>query len=179
MKPRTVKKCEVCGNLFTPFQTTQKACSLKCAQRHSEALRIKKSARQGKVLLRQKDRADSLRGAQKAFNEYIRMRDFHKPCISCGITTGQMHAGHYRTTAAASQLRFDTRNVHKQCSQCNSSKSGNIVEYRKELVERIGLAGVVALENNSETRKYSINYLRRLARIFRRRARYYRRLRGV
>ncbi|MEF3019469.1 recombination protein NinG, partial [Pseudomonas aeruginosa] len=56
---------------------------------------------------RLKSRADHLREAQQAFNEFIRLRDAYQPCISCGRHhDGQYHAGHYRTVAASPELRF-------------------------------------------------------------------------
>ena len=77
--------------------------------------------------------------AQTAFNAYIRERDKDLPCISCGRHhTGQYHAGHYRTTKAMPELRFDEDNVHKQCSACNNHLSGNIENYRPALIEKIG-----------------------------------------
>ncbi|WP_372584593.1 recombination protein NinG [Cronobacter sakazakii] len=69
--------------------------------------------------------------------------------MSCGtFTSAQWDAGHYRTTAAAPQLRFDERNIHKQCVVCNQHKSGNLVPYRAELIRRIGLSAVEAVESN-------------------------------
>lgn len=87
---------------------------------------------------------------QREVNRYIRERDFGMPCISCDRRTGsQMHAGHYRTTKAAPQLRFNHDNLWLQCEHCNTFLSGNIVEYRKRLIVRIGLERVEALENDN------------------------------
>jgi len=92
---------------------------------------------------------------QRAFNDYIRARDGNI-CISCGSTTAvSYHAGHYRTTAAASQLRFNEDNVHSQCSACNTHQSGNISPYRINLITKIGLQRVLALESNNEPHRYT------------------------
>lgn len=92
---------------------------------------------------------------QRAFNDYIRARDGNI-CISCGSTTAvSYHAGHYRTTAAASQLRFNEDNVHSQCSACNTHHSGNIGPYRINLITKIGLQRVLALESNNEPHRYT------------------------
>jgi len=105
-----------------------------------------------------KSLTDHLHEAQRHFNMYIRIRDEHKPCISCGKVSGvQFHGGHYRTTKAAPQLRFNEDNVHKQCAQCNNHLSGNITEYRIELVKRIGVERVESLENNNELHRYTID----------------------
>lgn len=77
-------------------------------------------------------------------------------CISCGTKTAfAWHAGHYRTTAAAPQLRFNPDNIWLQCSACNVHKSGNIEAYRAALVELIGEERVLALESNNETHRYT------------------------
>ena len=111
--------------------------------------------------------------AQIAMNKYIRARDVDKPCISCSQSPykGQRHASHYRPRSVASQLSFNTWNIHASCSQCNNMKSGNLVPYRLELVERIGLERVEWLECNNELATYDIDYLKRVKRIFNKRAR--------
>ncbi len=67
-----------------------------------------------------------------------------------------MDAGHYRTTAAAPQLRFDERNIHKQCVVCNQHKSGNLVPYRVELISRIGQEAVDEIESNHNRHRWTI-----------------------
>lgn len=52
-------------------------------------------------------------------------------CISCGTHDAKVwHAGHYRTVAKASHLRFTRININLQCDDCNVGKSGNIKAYR-------------------------------------------------
>lgn len=63
---------------------------------------------------------------------------------------------------AAGQLRFDLRNIHKQCSACNSKQSGNIVEYRINLIARIGEQAVLDLESDHRTHRWTIPELRDL-----------------
>jgi hypothetical protein len=41
---------------------------------------------------------------------------------------------------------FNEDNVHGQCVECNSYKSGNRVNYLKGLIERIGREKVLRLE---------------------------------
>lgn len=110
---------------------------------------------------------DYAKEAELAFNAWIRFRDRDKPCISCGRDhQGQYHAGHYRTVKAAKQIRYHAWNVHKQCSTCNNYDSGNIVEYRINLIKRIGQEKVEWLESNHELAKYDIEYLKRLKKVF-------------
>ncbi|EEY2171313.1 recombination protein NinG, partial [Escherichia coli] len=96
-------------------------------QKQKDKLKIQKLAL--------KPRSYWIKQAQQAVHAFIRERDRDLPCISCGtLTSAQWDAGHYRTTAAAPQLRFDERNIHKQCVVCNQHKSGNLVPYRVELI---------------------------------------------
>jgi hypothetical protein len=129
---------------------------------HQNALRAKKDRKEHRDAKEHaKTRRDWTEEAQTAFNRFIRARDSEEPCISCGRHhTGQYHAGHYRTTAAAPELRFNELNVHKQCAPCNNHKHGNVVEYRIRLVERISLAKVEWLEGPHEPAKLTIEDLK-------------------
>lgn len=123
--------------------------------------------------------------AQKEFNAYIRARDYLDGCISCGKDKleieaeqgwkvgGCWDAGHFRTRGAAGHLRFNTDNCHKQCKSCNagsgqfSSKSETVgTFYRERLVAKIGIDRVERLENNNQTRKFDIEYLKKVKRVF-------------
>jgi len=96
-----------------------------------------------------------IKQAQQAFNEFIRYRDRHLPCISCGRHhEGQYHAGHFRTTGANPELRFDEDNVHKQCSPCNNHLSGNLIAYRPALISKIGQARFDVLMGPHELPKW-------------------------
>ncbi|MDK1095448.1 recombination protein NinG, partial [Cronobacter sakazakii] len=118
-------------------------------QQQKDRLKIRKLAL--------KPRSYWIKQAQQAVNAFIRERDRDLPCISCGtFTSAQWDAGHYRTTAAAPQLRFDESNIHKQCVVCNQHKSGNLVPYRAELIRRIGLAAVEAIESNHSRHRWTI-----------------------
>lgn len=165
------KTCRACGGKFRPSLSTQKACSVKCAldlakepanqiiARKAIAQRERREIKVRKEKL--KSRADHMREAQAVFNQWVRLRDEALPCISCGRHHhGKYDAGHYRTTAACPELRFDPLNVHKQCSPCNTQLSGNIVEYRLELIRRIGQEQVDWIEGPHEAKRYTIEDLR-------------------
>lgn len=83
--------------------------------------------------------------AQKYFNAFIRRRDASRGCISC-VKTKIDHAGHYMAQGSSGALRFDEDNVHGQCSGCNVFKHGNLIEYRINLIKKIGEERVDALE---------------------------------
>lgn len=166
-----MKKCRVCKSKFEPFSSLAVACSQKCALVHvqnendKKAAKVKKEYRQWVKVQRErlKSKGDHTREAQQAFNAFIRARDAHLPCISCGsYTAGQYHAGHYRTTKAAPELRFDESNVNKQCAQCNNFDSGNITEYRISLIERFGQTEVDRLEGPTPPKHYSVDDLKEI-----------------
>jgi hypothetical protein len=105
--------------------------------------------------------------AQQSFNFFIRKRDKDLPCISCGrYHQGQWHAGHYLTTGARPELRFEPLNCHKQCAPCNNHLSGNIALYRQGLILRIGKSELEWLEGPHPSRKYSIEDLKEIIRIY-------------
>ena len=161
------KPCEVCQNLFVPDRMGQIVCRPACAM---------KKVRQEKVQERAKVRTRKeaiktipvlIKEAQHAFNAYIRARDAHQPCISCGKPPPDLSglhagrdAGHYRSVGSASHLRFHEDNVHAQCVHCNQWGAGRAVDYRIGLVARLDLMRVEALENNNATHKWTHEELR-------------------
>lgn len=94
--------------------------------------------------------------AQIVFNRFIRYRDKNMPCISCNTKKANFDAGHYQSAGQNPQLRFNELNCHKQCVKCNRLLSGNLKEYRINLIKKIGLARVEELECDNSVRKYSI-----------------------
>jgi hypothetical protein len=172
------KKCKnpACGISFPPQRLGQAVCSPKCAlamapansekarkaidQRERHEIQVRKE--------KLKSRAEHLREAQAAVNEYVRLRDAHLPCISCDsmpndkdlMTGSRWDAGHYRSVGACPELRFEPLNIHRQCVKCNRNLSGNAVEYRIRLVLRIGAETVAWLEGPHEPRKYTVEEIK-------------------
>lgn len=167
-KEPKLKKCRnpACRTEFSPFQTTQKACSPTCALKLVEISKEKaarKELKEGRKKL--KTKSEWLREAQRAFNRYIRVRDKDEPCISCGTIDPNIQycAGHYLTRGGYPELRFDENNVHKQCNQyCNLQLSGNISKYRINLVEKIGISQVEWLEGKHEPKYYTIEQIQEI-----------------
>lgn len=157
-----MRKCKACGTRYEPTRPLQTACSLPCAIIQATQARLKKEQKADKAKRESlKPRSQWMKEAQASFNRYIRARDAGQPCISCGrYHNGQIHAGHYLSTGARPELRFDERNVHSQCAPCNNHLSGNITLYRIGLIAKIGLAAVEELEGPHEPKKYSIDDLR-------------------
>lgn len=179
-KPKEYK-CKVCGNYFTKtISTLQKVCSPKCAIIISQEMARKNREQAEKqerletkkrmVALKQKikSRSDWLNDLQSWVNKFIRLRDKNEPCISCGrYHQGQWHAGHYRSRGACPELRFNEDNIHKQCSVCNNHKSGNAIEYRINLISKIGLERVEFLERHDhQPLKLSIDEIKELIKVY-------------
>lgn len=83
--------------------------------------------------------------AQTVFNKFIRERDKDLPCISC--QKGRVeNAGHYLSQGHYSIFRFNELNTNGQCIRCNKWLSGNLIHYRTHLIEKIGEAEVIKLE---------------------------------
>lgn len=168
-KPKTCKN-PACRASFVPQRLGQAVCSPKCAlatvevQKAKEKKSLAQAGRRDIKVRKEKlkSRADHLKDTQHAFNAWIRARDAGQPCISCGTTADvQYCAGHYRTTAASPELRFEPLNVHLQCNRnCNMGKSGNLLGYRPGLIEKIGIHAVEWLEGPHEPKKYTVEQLK-------------------
>lgn len=167
-KPKP-KKCKVCRTEFSPARPLQSACSVPCAlevvkakkaKEHRQIERKEKAERLD-ARRRLKTKSEWLRECQAVVNQYVRLRDRDLPCISCQRHhEGKYDAGHFRTVKACPELRFETLQIWKQCVPCNQYLSGNLIEYRKELVRRIGLEKVEWLEGPHEPKRYSIEDLK-------------------
>lgn len=169
-----MKKCRFCKSQFTPLRTDQVVCSYQCAINLNAAAKKKKQRQAELIVLRAdkvtreklKTRSDYIKEAQIEFNKYVRLRDSGQGCISCGSACGEGSiggsgdAGHFRSRGSAPHLRFDERNCHLQCKRCNRYLSGNVADYRVGLVRRIGLDVVLALEEDQEPRKYTVDELK-------------------
>jgi len=174
-KPKTCKN-PACRASFVPQRLGQAVCSPKCglAIKDVNQDRARKSLAQvgrADIKVRKeklKTRADHLREAQAAVNEYVRLRDAHLPCISCDstpndndlMTGSRWDAGHYRSVGACPELRFEPLNIHRQCVKCNRNLSGNAVEYRIRLVLRIGAEKVAWLEGLHPACKYTVEEIK-------------------
>ncbi|WP_116817915.1 recombination protein NinG [Pseudomonas syringae] len=168
------KRCPECRVMFTPDRQRQVVCGdINCAIAHGQsekgrAIAGKALAEAGRreIKVRKealKSRGDHMKDTQQAFNEWVRHRDAALPCVSCGRHhEGKYDAGHYRTVGSNPALRFEPLNCHKQCVPCNQHKSGNVIEYRIELVRRIGIVKVEWLEGPHEPQKYTVEELKAL-----------------
>jgi hypothetical protein len=172
-KPR---KCRMCSGVFIPFRSTTSVCSPKCAEAWSAKVKEQKAARANReerkslreAMEKAKTRGAHLKELQAAFNQWIRLRDAGKPCIACRrYHQGQNHAGHYRSVGSCPELRFEPDNVHLTCQPCNVHLSGNLIQMRIGMIEKIGLARVEWIEGYHEPKKYTLQEIREMKAFYR------------
>lgn len=175
------KKCKQCkefilaesgikinAGFFCNFDHAVKFGQYKAQEDKRRATKKKNTAQ--KKAFRLNDKPLRLKEAQKAFNAFIRYRDKYIDCISCGkerketaVSSGSnFHAGHFKTAGGFPELRFEELNCHKQCAYCNNYLSGNVAEYRKNLIDKIGLDKVEWLEGPQKAKKYTCEDLKEI-----------------
>lgn len=100
------------------------------------------------------NRSTVMRKADESFSIFIRTRDSQPyegrafKCISCGrvLPIEQADCGHYVNRSHMS-VRFNEKNCNAQCRHCNRFMEGNIQDYRKGLIGKIGLQQVELIES--------------------------------
>jgi hypothetical protein len=157
------KKCKECKEQFLPQFFNQKYCFKKSCReieikrildRQKRTQKKEWSKRKRETKERLKTRSERLNDLQKIFNKFIRLRDKGNDCISCGnYIKGVKHASHYKSQGGHSMVRYNEDNVFVSCYRCNVMLSGNLLEYRKRLIDKIGLERVEKVERLSMLEK--------------------------
>jgi len=117
---------------------------------------------------------DKINQLDSIFSQFIRLRDSQAygfeyfRCISCGAVLPFDHAdcGHYikRSNMAT---RFDEDNCHSQCITCNRFRQGNVENFRRNLVKKIGEDKVEELERKGRgIAKFSSGYIEELIKVY-------------
>ncbi len=166
------RKCKECREKYTPVRPMQVGCGYDCdiqiALKASVKARIKReqaakkedkeykrvTVRRMKALL-DTDPKHWAKRAKTACHLYIRTLYANEPCFTCGTTNDvEYAAGHFIPDGRAAALRYDERNIRKQCNMyCNKSLSGNVLVYRSKLVSIHGEEYVQELERIGHTQK--------------------------
>lgn len=174
MRKPARRKCKVCSEWFHPSYPNVVWCCPEHGAIYAIELRTKEKVKAEAKRIKAKHEAEKadrqrlaekkqqvkplsyfIKQAQQAFNDFIRYRDRLLPCISCDrYHEGQYHAGHFRTTGANPELRFDEDNCHKQCAPCNNHLSGNLIAYRPAMIAKIGQERFDALMGPHELPKW-------------------------
>lgn len=168
------KKCRNCKCLFTPFNTTTIVCSLECSIELTKANREKKEKKDWRAEKKRrkealKTKSDYLKELQVVFNKWVRLRDEGDNCISCNKPAKKENAGHYRSVGGNPELRFEPLNCNLQCEYCNTYLHGNLIDYRINLINKIGLDKVEWLESKHEPKHYTVQELKELKEYYKKR----------
>ena len=170
--------CTVCQKPFTLQRMGQRVCGYRCSAKVPKIERKAEKARDRASKEAQKTLPTLRKEAQEAFNLFVRTRDAGLACICCGkmpqgpeaLTGGQWDSGHYRSRGACPELAFHEDNAHAQLKDCNRH-SWDVASYRAELIRRIGIDRVTALEGPHSMPKYSRDDMRAIRETYRAKAR--------
>lgn len=158
-------KCKNCKQNFTPIRFNMKYCmETICLKAFSDEIKTKQWKKtQKKMKAELETIQDVVKAAQIVFNKYIRERDKNELCISCKQIPKKVNAGHFWNANNHWNVRFDEDNVHVQCERCNSYLSGNLIEYRQNLLTKIGAERFNQLEAKARvTRKFTKDELKEI-----------------
>ena len=162
-------RCKNCKEKFEPTRFNMKYC-LK-----DECVRVWVESEKAKQWKKTKQKAkldlmtlsDYLKLAQQVFNKFIRLRDKGNVCISCQKKPLKENAGHFFNANNHYNVRFDERNVNLQCEHCNTYLSGNLIEYQRNLIHKIGIESYHELEADArKTRKFTKDELKEIIAIY-------------
>ena len=161
-----MSRCKNCKEKFEPIRFNMKYC-LK-----DECVRVWVESEKAKTWKKTKAKAkldlmtlsDYLKLTQQVFNKWINLRDKGLPCISCDKPiNGRVNASHYFNANNHWNVRFNEFNVHSSCITCNQYLSGNLIEYRSRLINKIGIEQLTLLElEANKTRKFTIEELKQI-----------------
>jgi len=163
-----MKLCKNCKEPFKPtYNSVQQVCSFECSIELSKTLSEKKKAKEwNKEKKKRKEKlktnSDYLKELQIVFNKWVRLRDQGLNCISCQKPAKKENAGHYRSVGGNPELRFEPLNNNLQCEYCNTYLHGNLIDYRINLIKKIGLEKVEWLEGYHDPKKYTTEELKGL-----------------
>lgn len=164
-----MKKCKHCKEQFKPYNSLQKYCFKdECRTTWIESEK-EKQWKKKKAKLKQDLMTvqDYVKIAQQVFNKYIRERDKGNKCISCGKKPLKENAGHFYNANNHWNVRFDEYNVHLQCEHCNTFLSGNLINYRENLIKKIGAEEYDKLVDRAKvTRKFTVEELKEIINIY-------------
>ena len=172
-------KCKVCKKPTRSFNSLNAYCSSDCQMVWLKSTKGKKvvsitAKRRHKAKLAEVRLPHWLAVTQKVVNQYVRLRDYAQPCISCGkwdwelkdSFSGKWHCGHYKTVGARSQLRFNTKNMNKQCVSCNAYNGGSLTGQIEGITARYGIERLDWLDGHHSSKEYDTAYLKRMRSVF-------------
>jgi hypothetical protein len=169
-------RCKNCKEKFEPVRFNQKYCFNKmCVDAWVQEAKVKNWKKTKKKMQEDLETIqDLVKATQIVFNKYIRLRDKHELCISCKQKPKKSNAGHYYNANNHWNVRFDENNVHLQCEHCNTFLSGNLINYRENLLKKIGAEEFNVLEGKSKvTRKFTKEELKEIIETYKKKIKQY------
>ena len=169
-------RCRNCKEKFEPVRFNQKYCFNKmCVDAWVQEAKVKNWKKTKKKMQEDLETIqDLVKATQIVFNKYIRLRDKHELCISCKQKPKKSNAGHYYNANNHWNVRFDENNVHLQCEHCNTFLSGNLINYRENLLKKIGAEEFNVLEGKSKvTRKFTKEELKEIIETYKKKIKQY------
>ena len=168
-----MKTCKNCKIKFEPkYSSVQQVCSFECSIELAKTNKKKKTAKdwsnEKKVRKEKlKTSSDHKKELQVIFNKWIRLRDKGLNCISCNKPAKKENAGHYRSVGGNPELRFEPLNNNLQCEYCNTYLHGNLINYRINLIKKIGLEKVNWIEGSHKPKHYTVTEIKELKAFYR------------
>lgn len=139
-----------------PYNSLQKVCSPGCAISYTKNKKESDKQLIDGLIKESKERKkiqSHLNIAKTFVHRYIRLRDYGKPCISCGCQYNEsFDAGHFYPAGKFTELKFNLDNINCQCQKCNRYNEGEFEKYSLSLPNRIGIKRyntLVSLAENS------------------------------
>jgi hypothetical protein len=169
-----MKYCKTCKEPFEPkqkFNSTIKTNRCEVCLKTAQALKNLSAIKKEKKIKQKEDLLtlqDYLKLTQQVFNSWIRKRDAGKPCISCKkVIVGKTDAGHMYSVGNYPSVRFNEKNVHSQCINCNRYNGGRVNDYRINFILEYSQAELDELDKLAhQSIKYNINDLKELIKIY-------------
>lgn len=146
------KQCKSCKQEFTPQKQAQPRC-FPCMKQIEKDKKFKQLKKQfEKPLKTKKPIKPKIDKEWIELSKAIKKQDAGLPCISCGkqMQPYEIQAGHYISRAKSVKLKYEPRNIHAQCWNCNNNHQmqQQMQEgFRKGLIARYGLEYVEWLES--------------------------------
>lgn len=153
MKAVKQKSCRVCKMPYQPYSTTAVVCSPRCAIALNDQRKAKKEKIAEKAVRKQqKPKKKAIKLLRNKLwelcKQIIRKRDGNV-CVICGmagISGSNWHTGHLIPSSVCGiMLRYDLRNIHSNCYNCNINLGGNGAEYYRRLSAEYGVDFVEAI----------------------------------
>jgi hypothetical protein len=169
-------RCKNCKEKFEPVRFNQKYCLKdECIRVFVEEAKSKAWKKTKKNMQENLETIqDLVKATQIVFNKYIRLRDKDELCISCKQKPKKSNAGHFYNANNHWNVRFDERNVHLQCEHCNTFLSGNLINYRENLLKKIGEGKFQLLEAEAnKTRKFTKEELKEIIETYKKKIKEY------